>query len=76
MTLLRLQEVLGERIEVTLKKDLTTEQRAVENEQTALIVETAKQMINNGDLILRTEKLAAQNRDLTTSAAMMLIRGE
>lgn len=76
MTLVRLQEVLGERIEVTLKKDLTTEQRAVENEQTALIVETAKQMINNGDLILRTEKLAAQNRDLTTSAAMMLIRGE
>lgn len=76
MTLLRLQEVLGERIEVTLKKDLTAEQRAVENEQTALIVETAKQMINNGDLILRTEKLAAQNRDLTTSAAMMLIRGE
>lgn len=76
MTLVRLQEVLGERIEVTLKKDLTTEQRAVENEQTALIIETAKQMINNGDLILRTEKLAAQNRDLTTSAAMMLIRGE
>lgn len=76
MTLVRLQEVLGERIEVTLKKDLTTEQRAVENEQTALIAETAKQMINNGDLILRTEKLAAQNRDLTTSAAMMLIRGE
>lgn len=48
----------------------------IENEQTNLILEAAKQMINNGDLILRTEKLAAQNKALEHSVAMTLIKGE
>lgn len=74
MTLIRLQEIMGERIEVTLS-DMTPEQRQIENEQTALILEAAKQMINNGDLILRTEKLAAQNKALEHSVAMTLIKG-
>lgn len=76
MTLIRLQEVLGHRIEVTLREDMTTEERMIENEQTNLILEAAKQMINNGDLILRTEKLAAQNKALEHSVAMTLIKGE
>lgn len=76
MTLIRLQEILGNRIEITLKDDLTTEQRMIENEQTNLILEAAKQMINNGDLILRTEKLASQNKALVNSVAMSLITGE
>lgn len=76
MTLIRLQEVLGHRIEVTLRDDMTTEERMIENEQTNLILEAAKQMINNGDLILRTEKLAAQNKALEHSVAMTLIKGE
>lgn len=75
MTLIRLQEIMGNRIEVTLS-EMTPEQRQIENEQTALILEAAKQMINNGDLILRTEKLAAQNKSLQTSIAMQLIKGE
>lgn len=75
MTLIELQEVLGERIGVTLKEDLTPEQRQTENEQSAIIVGLAKQMINNGDLILRTEKLAAQCRNLQESFAMKLITG-
>lgn len=76
MTLIRLQEVLGSRIEVALRTDMTEEERAMENAQTALIIEGAKQMINNGDLILRTEKLVAQNKGLQKSVAMSLIRGE
>lgn len=76
MTLIRLQEVLGHRIEVTLREDMTPEERMIENEQTGLILEAAKQMINNGDLILRTEKLAAQNKALEKSVAMTLIKGE
>ena len=76
MTLIRLQEIMGNRIEVTLDDELTPEQRQIENEQTALILEAAKQMINNGDLILRTEKLAAQNKNLKNSVAMQLIKGE
>lgn len=75
MTLVELQKVMGDRILVTLKEDLTPEERQTENEQTALIIETAKQMINNGDLILRTEKLMAQTKSLTHSIVMDLIIG-
>ena len=76
MTLPELQGILGERIRVTLKKDMTTEEREIENAQSALVVEIAKQMINNGDLILRTEKLASMNRALEDSVAMKLIYGD
>ena len=74
MTLVELQEVLGDRIKVTLK-EMSPEDRQIENEQTALIVDIAKQMINNGDLILRTEKLAAQCKSLEQSFAMKLVAG-
>ena len=73
MTLLDLQEVLGDRIAVTLDKNLTPEERQIENEQSALIMNIGKQMINNGDLILRTEKLMAQTRNLTCSRINSLI---
>ena len=76
MTLTELQGVLGDRIRVTLTENMTTEEREVENAQSALVVEIAKQMINNGDLILRTEKLASMNRALEHSVAMQLIYGE
>lgn len=76
MTLMELQNILGDRISITLDKSLSPEARQVENEQSKIILGLAKQMINNGDLILRTEKLAAQNRNLQRSCAMQLIRGE
>lgn len=75
MTLVELQDILGKRVEVTLDENLSPEERQIENEQSALIVGIAKQMINNGDLILRTEKLAAQNKSLKSSVAMKLITG-
>lgn len=74
MTLIELQDILGERIKIALT-EMETEERVIENEQTSLIIETAKQMINNGDLILRTEKLAAQAKSLKESYAMKLITG-
>jgi len=74
MTLIELQEILGNRIEITLK-EMTPEQRIIENEQSGLVMNLAKQMINNGDLILRTEKLAAQAKNLKESYAMKLITG-
>ena len=76
MTLIELQTVLGDRVKVTLKDDLSAEERQQENEQSVLIVGLAKQMINNGDLILRTEKLMAQTKNLTHSYAMDLICGQ
>lgn len=75
MTLIELQEILGNRISVTLKEDMTPEQRQTENEQSNIIMELAKQMINNGDLILRTEKLLAQNKSLEKSYIYSLIKG-
>lgn len=75
MTLMELQQVLGNRIEIALRDDLSPEERQTENEQSQLIVGLAKQMINNGDLILRTEKLAAQTKSLRKSNAMKLIEG-
>lgn len=75
MTLVELQKVLGDRINVTLRYDLSPEERQVENEQSHLIMTLAKQMINNGDLILRTEKLMAQNKSLEESVIVSLIKG-
>lgn len=75
MTLVELQNVLGARIEISLK-EMAPEERQQENEQSALVVGLAKQMINNGDLILRTEKLMAQTKSLKESYAMKLITGE
>ena len=73
MTLVELQKILGDRINVTLDATLTPEERQTENEQSALIMNLAKQMINNGDLILRTEKLMAQSKSLKNSIAMKLV---
>lgn len=75
MTLLELQDVLGERVRVTLS-EMTPTEREEENEQSALVMEIAKQMINNGDLILRTEKLMAQQKNLKESYAYGLITGK
>lgn len=74
MSLVELQEVLGQRIEVTLK-EMEPEERQIENEQSYLIMNLAKQMINNGDLVLRTEKLMAQTKALESSIAYKLVNG-
>lgn len=76
MTLVELQKILGDRIKITLDKSLTPEERQTENEQSDLVMNLAKQMINNGDLILRTEKLMAQNRSLKNSISMKLVNGD
>lgn len=74
MKMTELQRVLGERIEITLKPDMTEEERQTANEDSALIMGLAKQMINNADLILRAEKLMAQTHSLTDSVIMDLIK--
>ena len=74
MTLMKLQDILGERIDVTLS-DLTPEERTVENEKSGLILGIAKQMINNADIILRTEKLMTMTGSKKNSLAMELVVG-
>lgn len=73
MTLLELQNVMGARIVKTLEEGLTPEQRQQENEQTRLIVGIGKQMINNADMMLRYEKLQAQNKNLVHSELSNII---
>ena len=62
MTLFDLQKVLGERIEIANDMAMTEEERKVENEKSDMIARLAKQMINNADVILRTEKLIAEGK--------------
>ena len=73
MTLVELHDVMGDRIKVILRDDLTTEERATENEQTKIIIGVAKQMINNGKLILEYEKALAQAKTLTKSVLSDII---
>lgn len=73
MTLVELHDVMGDRIKAILRDDLTTEERATENEQTKIIIGVAKQMINNGKLILEYEKALAQAKTLTKSVLSDII---
>lgn len=73
MTLVELHDVMGDRIKVTLNNNLTAEERTIENEQTKIIIGVAKQMINNGKLILEYEKALAQAKTLTHSVLADMI---
>ena len=67
MTLVELHKTMGDRIKVTLEDTLSQEEREIENEQTKIIIGIAKQMINNGKLILEYEKALAQAKTLEHS---------
>ena len=73
MTLVELHKIMGDRIKITLREDLTTEQREIENEQSKIIIGIAKQMINNGKLILDYEKSMAQAKNLEHSVLKDMI---
>lgn len=73
MTLVELHKVMGERINVTLSENMTPEERTIENEQTRIVISTAKQMINNGKLILEYEKALAQAKTLKHSVLADMI---
>ena len=60
MTLLELQKILGERIEIANDRNLSLEDRKRETEISQTISSLAKQMINNADVVLRADKLVAE----------------
>lgn len=62
MTLKDLQKILGERIELINDVAMGEEERKKEMEKTDMIARVAKQMINNADVILRTDKLIAEGK--------------
>ena len=73
ISLLEANAIMGERIHTTLRDDLTPEQRQEENEQSALVLGFAKQVINLADVTLRAEKLMAQNKALKDSRINALL---
>ena len=72
MTLLELQTILGERINIAIDKNLPMEERKIETEISQTISSLAKQMINNADIVLRTNKLVADGI-ITNSAIEKMV---
>ena len=73
MTLTELQKVLGERIRLATDENLSVEERRKEAEISMTVSSLAKQMINNADVVLRTEKLVAEGK-LRNSAIEKFIK--
>lgn len=62
MTLIELQKVLGDRIAIHSDLAMDSEEREKENETSDIIARLAKQMINNADVVLRTDKLISEGK--------------
>jgi len=73
MTLMELQKILGERIRIASDNTLSDERRK-ETELSQTISSLAKQMINNADVVLRTDKLVAEGK-LKESYIERLVHG-
>lgn len=73
MTLMELQNILGERILMMNNTEMSIEERKKEAEISQTISSLAKQMINNADVVLRTEKLVAEGK-LQNSSIERLIK--
>jgi len=72
MTLIELQKILGERVTIALDSAMSMEDNAKESEKSEIIARMAKQMINNADIILRTDKLRAEGK-LINSAITKIV---
>lgn len=75
MTLLELQDVLGDRIRIAADKNIGAEQRKKESEISQVISSLAKQMINNADIVIRADRLRADGK-IRDANIMRMIRGE
>ena len=62
MTLYDLQKVLGENIHEINDKVMEADEKREAYEKADIIARLAKQMINNADVILRTDKLIADGK--------------
>lgn len=73
MSMMELQEVMGNNIRKLENTEMTAEEREITLEHAKAVEKMAKQMINNGRFILDAEKLQAQTGVLTRSKAVELI---
>lgn len=67
LTITELFNVLGDRIKVTLNEGLSPEERQIENEQSIIVMNLGKQMLNAADIAMRHETLQAKCRNLDKS---------
>ena len=65
-------EILGERIKIAIDKEMPIEDRKKESELSQTISSLAKQMINNADIVLRTNKLVADGTLKNTAIEKMI----
>lgn len=72
MTLKELQEKLGQQIELLTGEKTPFAARKKEAELSMTVSSLAKQMINNADVILRTEKLIAEGKLKDSTIQKML----
>ena len=75
MTLVELQEKLGEQIELITDKTTPFEAKRKLAEVAMTVSSLAKQMINNADVVLRSEKLMNEGK-LKESAMNKMIYGK
>lgn len=73
MKLVELQDKLGEQIELLTDKDTPYQAKKNRADIAMTVSSLAKQMINNADVVLRTEKLVAEGK-LKESVIEKLVR--
>lgn len=75
MTLIELQNKLGEQIEALTNPEASNETRKQAAEIATVISSLAKQMINNADIVLRRDKMISEGK-LKNSAINSMIGDE
>lgn len=76
MTLTELQEKLGEQVELLTDKATPYQAKKAIAEVAMTVSSIAKQMINNADVILRTEKLVSEGKMKQSSIVRMIEKEE
>lgn len=73
MTLVELQNKLGEQIDLLTDPETPHQEKKALSEVAQTVSSLAKQMINNADVVLRTEKLVSEGK-LKDSAIEKMVK--
>ena len=63
MTLIELQKIIGDRINITIS-DMSPEQMKIENEKSALVIGLSKQYISTQNTIIKAAQLMGDNEKM------------
>lgn len=76
MTLIELQNKLGEQIEALTNPEASNETKKQAAEIAAVISSLAKQMINNADIVLRRDKMISEGKMKNSAINSMIGDGK